>query len=88
MDTVVSGYKTVQWDSEQLFRGAFALNLPEQKNTFSYNILLPEYNGRVFFAGEHVSATHAWMQGALFSGKLTSNMLAYNSKLNKQGESP
>jgi monoamine oxidase len=28
----------------------------------------PEYGGRVFFAGEHISALHRWMQGALQTG--------------------
>jgi monoamine oxidase len=30
--------------------------------------LLPEYGGRVFFAGEHISGVHRWMQGALQTG--------------------
>ncbi len=81
LDSVVIAYKTVHWSAEQWFRGAFAITLPEQKNIFSYNILMPEYNKRIFFAGEHASAKHAWMQGALYSGKLAANMLANNSKL-------
>ncbi len=77
LDSVVERYKTVHWNTEQWFRGALAITLPGQKNIFSYSILRPEYNNRVFFAGEHTSAKHGWMQGALYSGKLAANMLAY-----------
>jgi monoamine oxidase len=81
LDSVVMEYKTVHWNAEPWFRGAFAITFPEQKSIFSYNILKPEYNNRIFFAGEHTSSKHGWMQGALHSGKLAANMLAYNSKL-------
>lgn len=80
LNSVVSEYKTVHWNSQEWSRGAVAITLPEQKNIFLYDILKPEYNNRVFFAGEHASATHGWMQGALFSGKLAANMLAYYIK--------
>lgn len=80
LKSVVSEYKTVHWNSQEWARGAIAMTLPEQKNIFLYNILKPEYNNRIFFAGEHASVTHGWMQGALFSGKLAANMLTYNIK--------
>jgi len=41
---------------------------------------LPEYNERIFFAGEHISAVHRWMQGALQSGMQAANDLAYACK--------
>lgn len=80
LDSIVVAYKTVHWLDEQWFRGAVAASYPRQKEIFLYNILMPEYNNKIFFAGEHASATHAWMQGALYSGKLAANMLAYNNK--------
>ena len=83
LDTVVEDYKVLHWNTQEWFKGAVAMGLPEQKGIFSYNILKPEYNDRIFFAGEHTSVTHAWMQGALYSGKLAANILAYNSRLKK-----
>lgn len=76
LDSMVEYYQTVQWNREPLFRGAFATDLPQQKQLFAYIMQEPEYNNHVFFAGEHVSTKHAWMQGALASGKAAANRLA------------
>ena len=46
--------------------GAFAWFSPGQHTTLHAHIVAPE--GRIFFAGEHASLTHTWMQGALESG--------------------
>jgi monoamine oxidase len=54
------------WYSDRWARGAFALFAPEQQTTLQDAILKPE--GRVYFAGEHCSLYHAWIQGALESG--------------------
>lgn len=81
LDSIVTQSKFIHWNNEEWFRGAVAFFTPEQKRIFSYDILKPEYDNRVFFAGEHTSATHGWMQGALFSGKLAANSLAYSAKI-------
>ena len=39
---------------------------PEQQTNLQADIVRPE--GRVYFAGEHCSLYHAWIQGALESG--------------------
>jgi monoamine oxidase len=49
---------------------------PEQKRIFGDSLLKPEYNCRVFFAGEHLSSTPSWIQGSLYTGKLAANDLA------------
>jgi monoamine oxidase len=54
------------WYSDRWARGAFALFAPEQQTMLQDAILKPE--GRVYFAGEHCSLYHAWIQGALESG--------------------
>ena len=54
------------WYSDRWARGAFALFAPEQQTTLQDAILKPE--GRVYFAGEHCSLYHAWIQGALGVG--------------------
>lgn len=78
LDSIVEYHKTVDWNQQQWFRGAFAVNLPGQKVNFAQTILEPEYNNRVFFAGEHTSVKHGWMQGSLYSGMLAANTLAMN----------
>ncbi|MDF2558466.1 MAG: L-amino-acid oxidase [Bacillales bacterium] len=83
LDPIIVNYKTVNWDKEPSFRGALTFFEPEQKRLFSYNMALPEYNNRVFFAGEHISAVHRWMQGALQSGMQAANDLALACKMNK-----
>lgn len=54
------------WYSDRWARGAFALFAPEQQSDLQADIVRPE--GRFFFAGEHCSLYHAWIQGALESG--------------------
>lgn len=80
MDNIVDGYKTVNWNQEPTFRGALSFFSTEQKRIFSYSMVLPEYNGRIFFAGEHISAVHRWMQGALQSGMQAANALVENCR--------
>lgn len=80
MDGIVEGYKTVNWNQEPTFRGALSFFTPSQKKIFSYGMSLPEYDGRVFFAGEHISAVHRWVQGALQSGMQAANNLAASAR--------
>lgn len=75
LDSIVTGTKTQVWNDDPLFRGAFCYFTPEQKKLFSWEMTLPEYNNSVFFAGEHVSALHRWMQGSLKSGMDAANAL-------------
>ena len=78
LDNIVKNYKTLDWNRQEWFRGAFAVNLPGQKVNFAHTILEPEYNNRVFFAGEHTSVKQGWIQGSLYSGMLAANTLAMN----------
>ena len=75
MDSVMQGFKSVNWNQLPSFRGALSYFAPEQKEIFSYGMGLPEYEGRVFFAGEHISGLHRWMQGALQTGMQAANDL-------------
>jgi monoamine oxidase len=54
------------WYGDRWARGAFALFEPGQQSALQADIVRPE--GRIFFAGEHCSLYHAWIQGALESG--------------------
>lgn len=76
LNSLISSHKTVFWNTEQWFRGGFAAPYPGQKIDLAYNMLLPEYNNRLFFAGEHISTKPGWMQGALQAGKWVANQIA------------
>lgn len=76
LDSIVEDHKTVVWDNQPYNRGAFAMALPGQKELFSYEMLKPELNQRIYFAGEHISTKHGWMQGALYTGMEAANQLA------------
>ena len=78
LDSIVTTFKTQNWNTDPLFRGAFCYLTPEQKKIFSWPMTLPEYNNRVFFAGEHISAIHRWQQGALHSGMEAANALVFS----------
>lgn len=80
LDRVVIDHITVDWNSNPYSLGAFSWYDVGQKGRFSYVSTLPEYNNQLFFAGEHISPFHAWMQGALQTGMLAANNLALNIK--------
>jgi monoamine oxidase len=56
---------TWSWDRHPWSSGAFAYFQPGQHTDLYASIIRPE--GRIFFAGEHASLDHSWMQGALQS---------------------
>ncbi|MEF8817850.1 MAG: NAD(P)/FAD-dependent oxidoreductase [Salinibacter sp.] len=60
------GAATLVWDEDPWTRGAFATFRPGDYERFYRHLSRPE--GRIHFAGEHVSPWPSWMQGALHSG--------------------
>lgn len=54
------------WHDDPFAGGAFALFDPAQQTLLHDEIIKPE--GRIYFAGEHASLYHAWIQGAFESG--------------------
>ncbi|MEO8541509.1 MAG: flavin monoamine oxidase family protein [bacterium] len=54
------------WHDDEFAGGAYALFDPGQQTHLFSHILSPE--GRLFFAGEHASLAHGWIQGAIESG--------------------
>jgi monoamine oxidase len=54
------------WDNHPYSGGAFAWFMPGQHSSLHRHIIAPA--DRIYFAGEHASLTHTWMQGALESG--------------------
>jgi monoamine oxidase len=66
LDSQYEGGTSQIWHEDQFARGAFAYFEPGQMTTLLPIAQRPE--GRVHFAGEHTSAWHGWMNGALESG--------------------
>jgi monoamine oxidase len=61
----ISGTSQI-WHEDKFARGAFTYFEPGQTTALLPIAQRPE--GRVHFAGEHTSAWHGWMNGALESG--------------------
>lgn len=57
------------WHDDEFAGGAFALFDPGQQTLLHDEIIKPEE--RIYFAGEHASLYHAWIQGAIESGLRT-----------------
>lgn len=76
LDPLLMDYKTVHWNTEPWFWGGYSFYSPSEKRLFSKVAIEPEYQNRVFFAGEHVSNARAWMQGALQTGMIAANEVA------------
>ena len=53
------------WDNHRWNGGAFAWFTPGQWSELHRHVIAPE--GRIYFAGEHASLSHTWMQGSLES---------------------
>jgi monoamine oxidase len=65
------------WDEAPWARGAFAVYLPGQVAALYAAATQPE--GRIYFAGEHLSTWPGWMQGALASGLRTAREVSNRS---------
>ena len=76
LDSIVEEYITVDWNREKGFYGAFCYFMPEQQKLFSNAMAKPEYNNRVYFAGEHISLTHGWIEGSLSTAMKAANNIA------------
>jgi monoamine oxidase len=66
LDSQYDGGTSLIWHEDEFARGAFTYFEPGQMTTLLPIAQRPE--GRVHFAGEHTSAWHGWMNGALESG--------------------
>jgi monoamine oxidase len=66
LDSKYQGGTSYIWHEDQFARGGFAYFEPGQMTTLLPIAQRPE--GRIHFAGEHTSAWHGWMNGALESG--------------------
>jgi len=55
------------WSKDEFSAGAFALFSPGQFSTLIPHLVRPASDGRFVIVGEHASANHAWIVGALDS---------------------
>jgi monoamine oxidase len=56
---------SVVWSQDPFAAGAYAFFQPHQERELQDAIVAPE--GRYFFAGEHTSTQHRWMEGSIES---------------------
>lgn len=66
-----------KWSEDEYSHGAFALFNPTQEAELYLDLCKPE--GRVFFAGEHTTLNHAWIEGAIASGLRSAVQIAIDS---------
>lgn len=76
LNNIVVDWKSYNWEQDPWALGAFCFFQPEQRRLFLYAMGLPEYDNRVFFAGEHVSNTHGWINGSLQTAMQAANGIA------------
>ena len=61
------------WDTYRWCGGTFAFYQPGQFARMHQHVVRPE--GRIYFAGEHCSHSHSWMEGALESARMAVDAL-------------
>jgi monoamine oxidase len=83
IDNNLLAWTSILWSKVQYIWGGGNLAKPGEKLRFSYLNSLPEFNNRLFFAGEHISQKHVWQQGALQTGMLAANRIAASIKARK-----
>jgi len=64
---------TVAWPNEEFTRGSYMALAPGQVTTHWETLMNPA--GRLFFAGEHVTALQGYMEGAVESGQRAARMI-------------
>ena len=72
---------SLSWMEENWSHGAWASPSEEQNELYSSHIGKTE--GRVYFAGEHTTEYHGWMQGALQSGIRAAEGVHYGDNFGK-----
>ena len=66
------------WDTYRWCGGTFAFYQPGQFARIHRHVIQPE--GRIYFAGEHCSHSHSWMEGALESAESAVEALLAKAK--------
>jgi monoamine oxidase len=80
LDKVVTDHITVNWNRNEWITGGFINPLPGQSARFGFGLSRPDFDNRLYFAGEAVTPPHGWIQAALRSAMIAANALAYYLK--------
>jgi monoamine oxidase len=80
IDKKLLSWVSIFWPNVEYIWTGGCFGKPGDKTLFSHVITLPEMNDRVFFAGEHISQKHVWLQGALQTGMNAANGIAARIK--------
>ncbi|KAL6710995.1 hypothetical protein ACN47E_006870 [Coniothyrium glycines] len=67
IDSLWDTHHAFDWSKDEFSSGAFALFSPGQFSTLIPHLVRPASDGRFVIVGEHASANHAWIVGALDS---------------------
>ncbi len=88
LDKIVTDSDSINWDANPWSLGGFCYYTPEQKRLFSYTVTKPEYNNKIFFAGEHISQLHAWINGSFETGMKAANDISKMALFAGRGLNP
>lgn len=86
LDSVAMDWRYINWLDEPWSLGGFAFLYPEQRRLYQYAMTVPEYNNKIFFAGDHTSVLHGWINGSLQSAMKAANSLAMEASYHQKGE--
>lgn len=81
MDKIVLDHITVNWNRNEWITGAFLNLLPGQGIQFGYELFRPDYDNRLYFAGEANYPPQGWLQAALKAAMIAANALAHYLEL-------
>lgn len=73
LDSILLDYNSFSWEDIKYIWGFSTMFKPEEKTLYSYGIVKPEINNKLFFAGENTSAKHGSQQGELQSGMIAAS---------------
>lgn len=80
LNGIITDQKVVDWNGSPWVTGAFVNFLPGQQIRYLFNMAKPDYNNRVYFAGEAYHPPNGWIQAALQSAMTAVDALAYYLK--------
>ena len=75
IDSILLDYNVLSWEDIRYIWGYSTMFKPEEKTLYSYGISKPEFNNKLFFAGENTSGKHGTQQGELQSGMIVASKI-------------
>lgn len=75
IESILLDYNVLSWEDIRYIWGYSTMFKPEEKTLYSYGISKPEFNNKLFFAGENTSGKHGTQQGELQSGMIVASKI-------------